>query len=55
MTSGTAVIHLVQDCEMGCFLMGVVIAVVLAMGFGIGLSFLQRSVDMEFKTDAVRL
>jgi len=40
---------------MGSFLMGVVIAVVLAMGFGIGLSFLQKSVDMEFKTDAVRL
>jgi len=25
------------------------------MGFGIGLSFLQKSVDLEFRTDAVRL
>ena len=40
---------------MRSFLMGVVIAVVLATGFGIGLSLLQKSVDMEFKTNAVRL
>ena len=40
---------------MRSFLVGVVIAVVLAMGFGIGLSFLQKSADMEFKTNAVRL
>ena len=40
---------------MRSFVTAVVVAVVLAIGFGIGLNFLQNTADVQFKTEAVRL